>query len=139
MIDSFTGDHRFLSNFYPCSIKFDGNWYESVEHSYQAAKTLDKSDRAKFRKGIKAFEAKRLGKKVKLRSDWEKVKFKIMEELIQFKFSTDNDLKKRLLETGQEELIEGNDWGDTIWGKCNGKGQNHLGKILMKVRNGFQS
>lgn len=132
-IDSFTGEFRFLSNFYPAKVKLDGESYPSVEHAYQAAKTLDKKDRKKIAT-LKASGAKSYGRKVKMRPDWEKVKLGIMEDLVFQKFSNEPTMREMLVITDPLELVEGNDWNDTFWGVCNGKGENHLGKILMRVR-----
>lgn len=133
-IESFAGDYSFLSNFYPCVIIFEGQKYNSTEHAYQAAKCKNIDDRAKFRESIKASKAKFLGKKVAMRPDWESVKLQIMYEVVKQKFSKYDNLKKLLLDTGEAEIIEGNNWNDTYFGVCNGKGMNHLGKILMRVR-----
>ena len=135
-IDSFSGEYKFLSNFYPCKygIKLDNSVYPSVEHAYQAAKTLDKTDRKNFLH-CKPGEAKRLGKKLKIRNDWEKIKINLMYLLNKQKYLKDSSLKEKLLNTQDLELIEGNDWGDTFWGVYNNKGRNELGKILMKIRN----
>lgn len=132
-IDKFEGQYGWLSNFYPAEVKLDGKKYPSVEHAYQAAKTLDKEEREEIRLLKKASLAKTKGKKVKMRPDWEKVKLSVMESLVRQKFE-DEVLCKRLLKTGDEELIEGNWWGDTFWGICRGEGFNHLGRILMRVR-----
>lgn len=75
-------------------------------------------------------EAKRLGRRVKLREDWEEVKELVMYEICYHKFSQNPDIRKMLLDTGDAELIEGNTWGDKI-----GVGENRLGKILMRIRN----
>lgn len=133
MIDVFDGDNSFLSNFYYAPIVYEGVRYNSTEVAYQASKTLYDSDKKKF-VGLTSPEAKRLGREIKLRDDWESVKDQIMYEVCWLKFSTHQDLKESLLATGDEELIEGNWWGDTYWGVCNGVGQNKLGKILMKIR-----
>lgn len=133
-IDKFADDHAFLSNFWPSEVTLDGLQYPSVEHAYQAAKTNDAQERKKIRSLNKASQAKSAGKKVMLRPDWERVKLKVMEELVTEKFTKHPELRKLLLETGNHELVEGNHWGDTFWGVCKGKGHNHLGKILMKVR-----
>lgn len=133
MIDSFNGKYRFLSNFAPCKVIFEDIEYPSTEHAYQAAKTLDISLRKQFRACGKPSDAKKLGRKIVLRPDWETIKFEVMEQLLRAKFAQP-DFKRALLNTGDEELIEGNTWGDTVWGVCKGKGQNNLGKILMKIR-----
>ena len=134
-IEKFEGDYRFLSNFHPCEIILDGDKYASVEHAYQAAKTIDFEERARLQSWnlLNATEAKRAGRKVTLRSDWGEVKNAIMLDLLRQKFS-DDLLETMLLDTQNEDLAEGNWWGDTYWGMCNGKGENHLGKLLMKVR-----
>jgi ribA/ribD-fused uncharacterized protein len=133
MIDNFKGKYRFLSNFYPCLIRYEENFYPSVEHAYQAAKTLDLD----FQKAIffapYAVDAKRIGRNAPLREDWEDIKVDVMENLLKQKFSI-FELKSKLLATGNEELVEGNWWGDTFWGVCRGVGENHLGKLLMEIR-----
>lgn len=83
--------------------------------------------------------AKRKGRNVQLRNDWEEVKEQYMYEIVLAKFKQNRDLKKRLLATGTSELIEGNTWGDVIWGMCKGQGENKLGKILMRIRNELKS
>jgi ribA/ribD-fused uncharacterized protein len=133
-IDSFEGKHRFLSNFWPCTIKHEGKLYASVEHAYQASKTIDPVLRDKFScKPITPGQAKRLGKQLPLRPEWDKIKFQIMLDLLREKFS-DRELRVRLLDTGDRELIEKNAWGDSCWGVCNDVGENNLGKLLMLVR-----
>lgn len=137
-IDSFTGDYRFLSNFYPCHyVYLDHAAYPSVEHAYQAAKSLDDKVRRWFYKSPlpTAGEAKKMGRKLTLRSDWEGVKLSVMEGLLRQKFNQP-ELKEKLLETGDATLVEGNTWGDTFFGVDKRKGgHNHLGKLLMKIRN----
>lgn len=132
IINRFDGKYSWLSNFYTCKIKVDNIWFSSVENAYQASKEIIPKDRLKY-VAVSAAEAKKLGKKAKLRHNWDEIKLNIMEELIRRKFKNP-DLKQKLLDTGNFELVEGNCWGDTYWGVCNGVGKNHLGKILMKVR-----
>lgn len=126
--------YRFLSNFHPAPVVYDGYEYDSTEHAFVAAKTLDPEERAKIRAIKKPGAAKRAGRKLKLRDDWEDVKVNIMAELVLQKFARHPKLRDMLLETGDEELVEGNTWHDYFWGVCNGKGKNMLGKILMRVR-----
>jgi len=132
MISEFQGEFRFLSNFWPCKIYFEGMWYDSVEHAYQAAKTLDMDERLRISFLETPGKAKRAGKELKIRPDWEEIKIPIMRELLIKKFSH-RELMFRLKKT-EGELIEGNNWGDTFWGVCKGQGQNILGKLLMEIR-----
>lgn len=134
VIDSFTKEHRFLSNFAYVLVKFDGCLYPTVEHAYQAAKTENMEDRRVMCDLHKPGDAKRFGRVLKIRDDWNYVKLEIMEELVRYKFLNDSKLFRLLLLTGDAELIEGNHWGDTFWGVCRGRGDNHLGRILMRVR-----
>lgn len=129
-IETFDDTYRFLSNFYPSPVL----GYPTVEHAYQAMKSLDLEYREKVRTCGPPSRAKKLGQLVKLRSDWDTVKYDIMEELVRAKFTTHPVLKGMLLSTGDAILEEGNWWGDTYWGVCNGHGENHLGKILMLIR-----
>lgn len=133
----FRGEYRFLSNFYNCCIEHEGKVYPSVENVFQASKTLSGNEREIFTE-CTPIEAKRLGRKVKLRDDWEEVKVLIMIELIFIKFST-KELSSMLLSV-KEDIVENNTWHDNFWGvctcpRCNGRGANVLGIILSKVRN----
>lgn len=139
MILSFRDEYFFLSNFYPVEIKLDGIVYPNAETAFQAQKTLDVEERRKFSMLKNPVQAKRLGRKVKLRDDWEEVKLDIMTEVVSQKFLQHPHLIEMLLQTGDEELVEGNKWGDRFWGVCKGKGENHLGKILMKIRDVYKS
>lgn len=131
-IVAFTGANRFLSNFWPATVTLDGVAYPSVESAYQAAKTLDLEARVPFQ-SASASEAKKLGKSLPMRADWEAVKLAVMEGLLRQKFA-DPYLREQLLATGDQLLQEGNHWGDVFWGVCRGKGLNHLGQLLMLIR-----
>lgn len=126
-ITSFSGEYRFLSNFF---IEPDNT---HVEREYQAAKCSDDVQRRVF-DTLTPAQCKKYGRKVNLRPDWEQVKLQIMEDLVLAKFIDHEELRERLLATGDAELVEGNTWNDFYWGVCNGQGENHLGKILMTVR-----
>ena len=139
MISSFRDEYFFLSNFYPVEIKLDGIVYPNAETAFQAQKTLDVEERRKFSMLKNPVQAKRLGRKVKLRDDWEEVKLDIMTEVVSQKFLQHPHLIEMLLQTGDEELVEGNKWGDRFWGVCKDKGENHLGKIIMKIRDVYKS
>lgn len=131
-IDKFSGRYAFLSNFY---VERDGL---TLEHRYQAAKTRSTEEKAWVMDSPTPGIAKYRGRKVHMQADWDAIKLEVMELLVRSKFENDPGLARKLLETGDAELIEGNTWGDTFWGVCNGRGQNHLGKILMKVREGLR-
>ena len=137
MITRFSGEFRWLSNFTSCFVSLDGAAYSSTENAYQAAKTLDPEYRARFI-GVSPGAAKRLGGQVPIRPDWEDVRVRIMEDLTRQKYSC-NPLRSKLLKTGSKYIIEGNTWGDTFWGVCDGDGENHLGHIIMKIRAELQS
>lgn len=135
MIGPFQGKYRFLSNFWPTDVVYEGFHYPTVEHAYVAAKTLSVLDRETIRNTATPAEAKRLGRKLTLRHDWDTIKLGVMESLVRQKFQNHKHLRDLLLATGTEELVELNTWNDRYWGQCPvGYGQNHLGKILMKVR-----
>lgn len=132
-INKFRGEYEFLSNMYPSLVSINDERYPTVEHGFQAMKSLNKDDRLAMSVCPSAKEAKRCGRHLNLRPDWEDVKVDIMYKLLKSKFS-DPVLAQKLIDTGDEELIEGNTWGDTFWGVCKGVGENNLGKLLMKVR-----
>ena len=138
LIDAFRGDHAFLSNFYEHPVEVEGAVYPTAEHAFQAMKTLDPAERETVRAAATPAAAKRLGKKVTLRPDWDTYRFDVMERVLRAKFG-DAELGRRLAETGDRYLVEGNTWRDTTWGAVRGRdgawrGQNHLGKTLMRVR-----
>lgn len=135
-IKSFRGEYFFLSNFFPCKIIYDEIEYPTLEHAYQASKTLKQSMREMISKLGTPSEAKRIGKRLENRSNWKQINLGIMEELVWQKFSGNVALSSLLLATGDEELVEGNAWGDEWWGvdARTGRGENRLGKILMKAR-----
>jgi ribA/ribD-fused uncharacterized protein len=133
-IADFQGEYRFLSNFAPATVEFEGITYPTAEHAYQSAKTLDMSERKRIAALATPGESKTAGRALKLRDDWEQVKFDVMERVVRDKFTRNAELCAKLLDTGDAQLEEGNTWGDRIWGVYQGQGENHLGKILMKVR-----
>ncbi len=133
MIDSFQGKYRFLSNFYACPIPYEGLVYPTSEHAYQAAKTTDLFERKCIQAAATPGQAKKLGRSITLRPDWDIIKLDVMREILNIKFGT-LPFKASLLSTDNEELVEGNTWNDTYWGKCNGVGDNHLGRLLMEIR-----
>jgi len=138
MITQFRDEYRFLSNFWFTPVKYEGRLYPSVEHAYQAAKTTDDRIRQQINYVRNPGDAKRIGKSITLREDWDNIKQDIMLNLLRQKFNYPK-LRVMLLETGDQDLIEGNTWHDLYWGQCtcrvhNNAGENNLGKLLMQVR-----
>lgn len=143
IIDVFHGaKYGFLSNFHKCSIIYHGIRYNHSEGAFQAQKTLDEQKRREISMLDPGRAKSTCGRhgSITLRPDWEEVKDNLMYEIVLAKFTQNKDLKEKLLDTGDAELIEGNTWHDNYWGNCtcnkckNIDGQNNLGKILMRVR-----
>lgn len=137
-IRGFHGEYRFLSNFFPSPVEFEGLTYPTVEHAYQASKTLDDGMRLVVCNAGSSGQAKHAGRSLVLRPDWEDVKLSIMRTLLRKKFY-DPLLKAALLQTGDAQLVEWNYWHDQYWGKCScashrGEGENWLGRTLMETR-----
>lgn len=140
MINIFDKEYAWLSNFYESDI-VDGNGiiYPTVEHYFQALKTTDPVARYDIALAPTPGKAKRKGRQVNLRPDWEQIKEQVMYNAIIQKFSN-KALREKLLATEDEYLEEGNLWHDNEWGNCicercvNIPGKNKLGKILMRVR-----
>lgn len=139
MIGPFKGQHRFLSNFFPVKLERRGVCYKSVEHFYQAMKTLDEEMRAKIVSASTAGKAKQIGRGVLLRDDWDEVRKAVMLYALRKKF-LEPSLRKKLLETIPHKLVEINNWHDNFWGVCACSkcekvvGLNYLGRLLMEVR-----
>jgi len=140
-VRQFNNEYEKFSNFYPCTVFFEGRNYPTIEHAFQAAK----SKSWKFRKNVsevpvdKPGYTKKLGRTVPLRKDWEMVKISIMRRLLIQKFSLD-EFKTLLTSTDDADIVEGNYWHDNYWGNCycakckDIEGKNQLGKLLMKIR-----
>lgn len=127
--------NHFLSNFHEGhTVLYLGRYWPSSEHAYQAAKTLDETERDAIAQCGSPGSAKRAGRRVAKRPDWDEIKIDVMREVLRIKF-THPDLRARLLATGDAELIEGNFHNDDFWGQCPlGHGENWLGRLLMELR-----
>lgn len=143
VIDRFRDQWGFLSNTYPLAVPITagGQQWPTVEHAFQAAKTTRREDRLRIAAMPGWRQAKAAGRTLELRPDWERIKRRVMLDLLILKFGADPDLAGRLAATGQARLIEGNGWHDQIWGDCRcgghlcaGPGHNYLGRLLTAVR-----
>ena len=139
MINKFENEYAFLSNFYESPFKLGGITFPTMEHWFQAWKTLDNQEFREIAAAETPSKAKRLGRKCHLRSDWEDIKEQVMLVGLRLKFE-EPKLRSKLLNTKGRTLIEGTTWCDNEWGDCscpkctNITGQNKLGKLLMQVR-----
>jgi len=135
MITQFKDNYKWLSNFEPVQIEFEGRSYASVEHAYQAAKTLDEDWRTFCASDVTAGKVKRKAKVIIYRPDWEKIKVEIMKGLLTKKFSQE-PFRSKLLSTGNLSIVEKNSWSDMFWGADirTGIGENYLGKLIMGIR-----
>jgi len=140
-VREFTGKYRFLSNFFPSPITLDGVQWPTAEHLFQAMKTRDLEMREKIRQASTPGDAKSLGGQAKLRAAWDIIRHRTMRVILKAKFEQNPELAQKLINTGNMELEEGNYWHDNYWGICkchrickNKKGQNHLGLLLMELR-----
>lgn len=139
-IGPFKDDYRWLSNFWDAPIVYNQVTYATNEHMYQLCKTGDPEEVLSILEARTAGQAKRLGKTLTIREDWDGLKLGVMLKANILKFTQHPTLAVKLLSTGDEELVEFNHWHDNYWGICqcvdceNVEGLNHLGKILMSVR-----
>lgn len=136
MIRGFRRDSYFLSNFYLCGITYNGMKFTNAEALFQSFKALNRQHEYCDLTGK---ESKRKGRTEDLPSNWNEARLPLMEGILRLKFTQNDNLKQMLLNTGEQELIESNTWHDNFWGscecsRCGDKGENNLGKLLMKIR-----
>lgn len=137
-INRFRDEYAWLSNMYGCDIIYDGHVYPSVENAYQAAKCKFDVEQQIFYT-CSPRDAKRFGRNVRMKEDFEANKISIMLDIVRVKFTQNNYLKGKLVDTYPAKIIEGNTWNDHFWGVCNGYGENKLGLCIMKVRDEIMS
>lgn len=143
MGSSFRGSRYFLSNMCPAPVIVRGRRgrvfrFPSAEAAFQAGKCVNERDACLFERVAPthkgSVDAKRLGRSVRMRPDWNEFRLTWMRTVLIAKFTQNPELARKLLATGDEPLVENNTWGDRFWGVCEGRGENHLGQILMEVR-----
>lgn len=152
-IDEFSGQYDWLSNFYPSPIVVE-TWiypnvknisWPTVEHYYQAMKTPYPAEQDMIRNAATPGRAKRLGRQVNLRADWDDIRVTVMVKALCTKFTQHQHLGLKLLQTGDAFLVEGNSWHDNYWGACtcpkcvDKPKKNMLGGLLMWLRESLKT
>ena len=138
-IEGFFREYRFLSNFHVKEFTYKGKTYQTSEHAYQAYKATNEEDHEYVRSSPTPRDARNRGQEIKMRPDWNEIKYDVMKEVLIEKFK-DEELKELLLKTGNAYLEETNWWHDQFWGNCTCENcqhytaKNSLGKILMEIR-----
>lgn len=134
----FSGQLEFLSNMYPCTLRMyvlDKTYtFSSSEAAFHAGKCQDPADIQRIAATKTGNEAKRLGRKVKMRPNWDTYRISWMARVLECKFRQNPELAQQLLDTYPLTLRETNTWKDTFWGIYKGQGENHLGILLMELR-----
>lgn len=130
-----------LSNFSAFSVKWRGVRFDTSEAAYHYEKFcgpgMGKAEVAlQIEAACSAHEALKIAQhyKARRRSDWDEVKVDKMRAILRAKLEQHEYVRRKLLETGDRELIE-NSWRDDFWGwgpDC--EGQNMLGKLWMELR-----
>ena len=137
-INNFTGKYEFLSNFYNNPLVLDGVEYSNAEAAFQAQSAADKGSKRKFAR-LSGIKAKAYGRRIVQRDDWdEQAQIDAMREVLIAKFK-DKELAKKLCNTGNEELINMNQFRDEYWGVTTRGGRNKLGEMLMEIRADLQA
>lgn len=136
--DDFRGEnpYAFLSNFYVYPVWMFGREYMTGEHAFQALKSATVVQHEAVRLASTPSKAKKMGRTLPLRPDWEAVKYDVMVQVLRAKFFQGGELATRLLDTGNALLVEGTEWNDRVWGVSlpSKRGRNWLGKLLMSRR-----
>ena len=133
------GWERDLSNFAPLDVSYDGEIWPTVEHAFQAAKCVRADDRRKVADAASPAIARRIGKRVELRSGWDDMRRELMVALCRDKLARHAELRERIVATGDEDLVHEAPW-DSFWGSGRtGKGRNELGKVYMELRSEISS
>lgn len=138
IIDSFTGEFKFLNNAFPCNVEYQAMDCKSAEHAYQMAKmidadSLDRNLHMDIADADTITKARRLGRSKPVSSGWDQLRLNVMEQILESKFEN-FELGIQLMLTGDAQLVQGME-NDLFWGQNSaGLGENQMGLLLMKVR-----
>jgi predicted NAD-dependent protein-ADP-ribosyltransferase YbiA (DUF1768 family)/pSer/pThr/pTyr-binding forkhead associated (FHA) protein len=141
-IESFNGSFEFLNMDYPVKVYFEGKYYKTIFHAFQAARTPLNHLREKIVYADNFQEVFSIASTFQDPADWGKQRLRVMEQLNRDKFRRYPDLRNKLKDTGKKELI--NTYSEStpsnlFWGVVKGKGQNKLGMILEAIREDINS
>lgn len=145
MIERFRGENYIYSNMYEFEVPIvgpDGIEAHTTEQPYMASKFEDPEVRAAIMTTRDGRAAKSLAKELKAKGipeieGWHEAKIPVMTTVVDLKFRANHNLADRLIDTGDQMIVEGNPWEDRFWGVSpvgSNNGQNNLGKILMNLR-----
>jgi len=129
-----------FSNFSSFAIEWKGKLYPTSEHAYNSEKFEDEKMKEEIRNSRSAHEAFKHAQanREKYRKDWGEIRLGIMKNILRAKVEQHPYVKKKLLESGDKELIE-DSWRDAFWGWGPDKnGENYLGKLWMEIREEFK-
>lgn len=136
-INDLTKNYFYLCNFYMRPMTFNGLNYSNAEAAYQAQKCLYDEDKMLFVEGgdfSSPREAQKRGQQIAIVDNWDDKRVEVMYEVIAEKFLQNPDLAERLIQTNGQLITEGDRFSDTFWGLTEDGGENHLGNILMYIR-----
>lgn len=137
-------DFYVLSNFSSFTLQWKGKRFDTLEAAYHWEKftpegfmgSVHAGLQERIRKAPSAHEAFQIAQDARSmrRHDWDTVKVDVMRELLRAKVAQHEYVRRKLLGTGDRELVE-NSWRDDFWGwGPNRDGQNMLGKLWMEIR-----
>lgn len=136
MIYFFREEYAWLSNYAECKIDIKGIIYDSVEHAYLSCKLPDDEWKILCTRNSPRVIKQELTKRL-IRPDWDDIKIDAMRYCLNEKFRQE-PFRTKLIETGNQNIVEGNYWGDTFWGvdlkQDPNIGENNLGRLIMSIR-----
>lgn len=134
-------EYYIFDNFSSFQVKYDGYLWPTSEHAFQAKQFKEFAPEVykQIKEARSAHDAQKIAfeNKSKSNSDWEKTKEFVMKEILICKVEQHPYVLKKLIESGNREIIE-DSWRDNEWGWGENKnGDNKLGKLWMEIRDIF--
>jgi ribA/ribD-fused uncharacterized protein len=131
-------DHYYLSNFSAFRLNWAGLDFDTSEHAYHWYRFNGCAEHhqqaiLRTRSAHDAFSYAQANKGDQ-RPGWDQVKVSVMRDILRAKVDQHEYVRRKLLQTGNRELIE-NSWRDPFWGWGEDRdGLNMLGKVWMEIR-----